>query len=163
KTEKIYPCMNYQLVTTSAFEDNTHILEFKGVEVPSICLTALGPARYVYKVEPDDNGQYALRFINGMLKDRASLTISDTRIDIQLESQHVVGVARETTMRVPPNTYWGTIGYHTASSTGQVEEFLQEMEEGGITFSEQTPGHYYYYEIDESGEMIVDEASSGYH
>src|SRR5690606_37023295 len=57
----------------------------------------------------------------------------------------------------------GTIGYHTASSTSQVEESYPEMEEGGMTFSEQTAGHYYYYEIDESGEMIVDEASSGYH
>lgn len=58
-------------------------------------------------------------------------------------------------------TYWGTIKYLTPETTDKVNKFLQQLRDSGADFSKQEPGHYFYYEIDENGDIISDAQGHG--
>jgi hypothetical protein len=91
------------------------------------------------------------------------LRVSDTEIELILEQYNGIYIIRPTTYRVPQKTYWGNIGYHTSSSINLVDEFLQKLADKGAQFNKQTPGHYFYYEIDQNGEIITNTENSGYY
>lgn len=163
-TEKIYPCMNYPLTFDQHFEKNSVSITFTEVIEVGICLTALGPARAFIDLSHLRNGVYDFELNNGALKNIGKLTITDAEATLEFFTQNGIEVIREATMRVPEATYWGTIGYHSEESVEKVNEFLAQLKNiAGVGSVKQEPGDYFFYQIDQNGEIITRTENSGYH
>ncbi|MGC4233163.1 MAG: hypothetical protein QM594_09300 [Niabella sp.] len=161
-TEKAYPCINYPILTEEKFENNRLSVTFTKVVETEFCLTAIGPARTGVNL-PSENGTYEIGLHNGKFSNTGTLVISDEKVDILFEKTRGIDILRQTTRRVPPNTYWGTIGYHSAGTGNKVNEFLEKASVLGADFRKQTPGHYFFYEIDKNGNIVTHTETSGYH
>jgi hypothetical protein len=161
ETEKIYPCINFRILTEEKVSSSPFKITFTEVEEELLCLTAIGPATTVVDLSEIANGEYPIELNNGNLKNKGILKVSDTEIKLILNTQRGIKIVKSATRRVPHNTYWGTIGYHEADSKTLVDAFLQKFIDKGATFSKQVPGHYFYYEIDKNGTIV--QATDGYY
>jgi len=162
-TERVYPCVNYPLLTDRQDDENSFQLTFKSVGITDICLTALGPATASVELGAIAEGEYAFELNNADQKNKGTLKITESEIKLIFDHQNGIEIVRASTKRVPEKTYWGTIGYHTSASSTLVDEFLQKLSDEGAMFNKQQPGHYFYYEIDESGEIVANTENSGYY
>jgi hypothetical protein len=162
-TEKIYPCSNYTIRTETRREGKHIEISFKSVELGLICFTSLGPAVSLVDLGPTTPGTYSLTFRNGNIRSHGTLAVSDNEIELFFPQQNGIKIVRPLTNRVPDDTYWGTIGYATENSAALADQFIKSLKEEGAVFSKQVPGHYFYYEIDEKGELAVDVKNSGYY
>jgi hypothetical protein len=163
KTEKIYPCVNFPLLTDKQVDENSSKITFTSVGETTLCLTALGPATTTIDLNSVSNGEYEIELNNANLKNKGTLKVTDTDITLRFGQKNGIDFVRENTNRVPAKTYWGTIGYHVQSSSALVDEFIQKFTDAGAVFSKQLPGHYFYYEIDNSGDIISNVENSGYY
>ena len=163
KTEKIYPCINFPILTEKEVNENSFEVTFTGIGETMICFTAPGPASTTVDLQTVQNGDYQIELNNANLKNKGTLRLSETEIELVFGQLNGIEIIRPTTKRVPQKTYWGTIGYHTSSSVTLVNEFLQKLRDKGAGFNKQTPGHYFYYEIDQNGDIITNTENSGYY
>lgn len=163
RTEKIYPCINFLILTEQQTTDDLIKIDFTSVEESDFCFTALGPAGTVVDLNSLPNGEYSIELNNAALKNKGTLKLTDTDISLIFAVKNGIDFQRTNTKRVPDKTYWGTIGYHKASSSILVDEFIQKFKDIGAVFSKQSPGHYFYYEIDNSGDIVSDVENSGYY
>ena len=163
QTGKIYPCINYPILTEQNFENDILDITFTKVIETDICLTAIGPATTNVFLPSLVNGTYEIALNNSKLANKGKLEISNDKVDVIFENEKGIIIKRQSTRRVPLNTYWGTIGYHSATTINKVNDFLQKASELGVDFSYQKPGHYFYYEIDENGEIVENIENSGYY
>lgn len=163
KTEKIYPCINFPILTEKTVDKDSYKITFTGIGEIGICLTAIGPASTVIELNSTSNGNYQIELNNGNLKNKGTLEVSDSEIAINIAQQNGIEILRPVTKRVPSKTYWGTIGYHTESTINKVNEFLQKLKDNGAIFNKQNPGHYFYYEIDQNGDIVTNTENSGYY
>lgn len=163
KTDKLFPCENYKILTASSIGEENINITFFDVSETENCLTALGPAKNIFVLGELTNGEYKIGINNGSLKNNGLLKISNNEIVLDLESENGIEIVRKTTKRIPPNTYWGSVGFHTDSSLEKANEFLFELENmtGVKAFNKQIPGIYSYYEIKRNGEIVPD-SLSGY-
>lgn len=163
KTEKIYPCMNFPILTEQQSIDNSIKIDFTSIGESILCFTALGPARTVVDLNSLPNGEYTIELNNARLKNKGTLKLTDTDISLIFGIKNGIDFERTNTKRVPNKTYWGTIGYHVESSTTLVDEFIEKFTDLGAVFNKQSPGHYFYYEIDNAGDIVTNVENSGYY
>lgn len=163
RTEKSYPCINYPLAFSLNKTIGRYEMTFTDVIETDMCFTAIGPATATVNLTTVPNGVYNFEINNVNLRNKGTLEISDSEINLHFSKQNGIEIVREKTLRVPDKTFWGTIGYHTANSERLVAEFLQKLKDEGALFSKQKPGHYFYFEIDNKGEIISNKENSGYH
>ncbi len=163
KTEEIYTCSNFSLLTEKEFNENSFNITFRSVGITTICLTALGPATTLIDFNALSNGEYEIELNNATLKNKGTLKVTNTDISLIFDQENGIDFVRQHTKRVPNKTYWGTIGYHIQSSSDLVDEFIQKFADAGAVFNKQSPGHYFYYEIDNSGDIISNVENSGYY
>lgn len=163
RTEKSYPCINYPLAFSLNKTGDRYEMTFTDVIETDMCFTAIGPATANVDLNTVSNGVYNFDINNVNLRNKGTLEISDSEINLHFSKQNGIEIIRAKTFRVPNNTFWGTIGYHTANSEKLVAEFLQKLKDEGALFSKQKPGHYFYYEINNKGEIISNKENSGYH
>lgn len=162
-TEKQYPCINYPIATKLNFDNNKLSVTFTHVVETEFCFTAIGPATASVVLPDLENGEYELELNNGNLENKGKLIVSDEKVDILFNNPKGIHITRQSTRRVPSNTYWGTIGYHAESTSQKVTEFLQKAAALGVEFNKQEPGDYFYYEIDKKGNIITETENSGYY
>lgn len=80
-SEKTYPCINWR-IENSFFQSGHHIrIELKGIFVPTICFTALGPATAAHQLNLL-KGTYTLQFVHKRKFDLYRLTVTDSSIRI---------------------------------------------------------------------------------
>jgi hypothetical protein len=163
KTERIYPCVNYPILTKQEVDENLFKITFTSVGETDLCLTAPGPATTLLDFNTLSTGEYSIELNNANLKNKGTLKVTDTDITFLFEQKNGIEFVRENTKRVPINTYWGTIGYHVQSSAALVDEFIKKFADAGAVFNKQSPGHYFYYEIDNSGDIVANAENSGYY
>jgi hypothetical protein len=163
KTEKIYPCVNFPLLTKKEIDENSFKITFTSIGETDLCLTALGPATTLLDFNTLSNGEYEIELNNANLKNKGILSVTDTDVTFIFGQKDGIDFVRENTKRVPTKTYWVTIGYHTESSSTLVDKFIQKFSDAGAVFNKQSPGHYFYYEIDSSGDIIANVENSGYY
>ncbi len=166
-TEKIYPCCNWSIICDVIVDGNIVSVDFLGIYIPEICLTALGPAHYTSFLDIPE-GEYSLYFTYKGVVDAYVLTVTDSSIKIS------GNVSPEFTKpkfyqfwRYPPNSLVYLCG--TTTETSWIcEDFLDTLlsevnleqfqfpNSGKIPYPCSSDGHYYdmpakyfFYEKDE--------------
>lgn len=162
KTEEIYPCVNYSISTKFQLNENSYNITYTGIGEVDICFTAIGPATSIVPLGSLSIGTYPIELNNGNLKNEGALIVTDSEIKLSFGQLKGIEIPVTEYKRVPAQTYWGTIGYHTESTEKLAKQFIQELAEQGAEFNEQLAGDYWYYKIDQKG-AIMDAENHGYY
>ena len=159
-TDKAYPCVNYSLITNSKTTTNKISIEVFGINTPSICFTAIGPAGSTIPVMSIQNKTYDIEFKIGTNISTGKLICTSNEFKLQMNDLLQIKINGPVLKRVPVNTIWGTVGYHNATSIDKVNEFISNIKAAGATEATFEDGNYNYFEIDNG--KIKEPTNSGY-
>jgi len=124
-TREEFPCYNYSLITTQSIEDNELIIRLEKISVPTICLTAIGPATSYIDLPEKIN---KITFINGNTIDQYSITINQEKISINIIDNNFTHLLFNQTFRYPHNSFAYVSGTNT-DNTEIYEQFLEVLKE----------------------------------
>lgn len=124
-TEKIYPCINFDIVSDISIFSNMILIEPLGIYEPDICFTALGPATSeVFLSLP--YGTFQLFFRYRGTTDRYWLTVSDSHIRVVEEISHFTRPEFNLWWRYPRDSFAYLCG--TTNDTRWIcEDFLDTL------------------------------------
>jgi hypothetical protein len=148
ETLKLRPCYNTSLIAKYEIRDGKIQIEYSGYYLTGICATAMGPAKTDYSFEIGI-GEYSIEFINDKISNYATLHVDNEKYIIMLLSHSNIITARDTLFKIPENTYWGTIGYHQATSLKLADEFIDSLKQLNVDFKSYKNGDYGYFIINQ--------------
>jgi len=156
RTEKEYGCHNYRIGHSLGRSGQTIRIDFRHIDVPELCLLALGPARAEIDLGALAPGGYVLELRAGGRTVTAGLAVSESAYVVTVAGDPAVGFTATRLDRVPDGTVWGLIGY--LAPAGQpydslAKAFLDSLEVRGAKTGDFAPGDYGYFVIDGSGEI----------
>jgi len=124
-TEKIYPCINFDIVSDISHFPNMILTEPLGIYEPDICFTALGPARSEVSL-PLPSGTFHLLFRYRGTTDGYWLTVSDSYIRVVEEISHFTRPEFNLWRRYPRDSFAYLCG--TTDDTRWIcEDFLDSL------------------------------------
>lgn len=153
ETEKIYGCYNFTIEFELRHCGHTVWVNLLGVHKPSLCLTALGPARAASRLDLP-TGVYRLRFTLADSADEYELAITDSSISIADSDSSFTRAQTCLTWRYPPESCAYLCGTTTETSwicsdfldsllnAVRFEEF-QFPDSGAVPYPMLSMGHYY--------------------
>lgn len=153
-TEKAYGCSNYGISKTFSKSSDKIDIDFNGILIYDFCLTALGPATTTIDFGTLPNGTYNLNIKVAKEKSNGQLIVTPDYYEIKLDNQKQLQIINSPLQRVPTNTIWGTVGYHTSSSATLVQSFINSLQNLGATTQTYQSGDYGYFQVDSSGQIL---------
>ena len=152
-TEKIYPCFNYGINLFKSISGRNITINLLGLNVPNICLTALGPASADVPMQVG-NGEYNLNIKSKGITDSYIVNVSDSLITVSNKNGEISSPAYNKYYRFPKNSfayYCGTTiedkyicddFLDTLKSKINIKEFYFP-EDGQKPYPDSSMGHYY--------------------
>jgi hypothetical protein len=160
-TEKGYPCMNYPLITNSDASSNKIIVDILGIYIQDMCLTAFGPATATIPLSNIQNKSYDIEFKIGSNISTGKLICTSDEFKLQMNELLQIKIDDPVLKRIPNNTIWGTIGYHSSTSIDKVNDFINSIKAAGATDVNLQNGNFNYFEIENF--IIKEPTNKGYH
>jgi hypothetical protein len=148
-TQEEYPCSNFELVYYF-FENNTHReIFFRGIRIPSTCITSIGPATAAFVFYNMGSRNFDLDFVYGKNKKKANITIAENefRLDIQDTFEDFLIFPDKKITRVPDNYFWGYITPVGEANEQAADDFMKQVLEAGGVDPELEEGHYGFFRI----------------
>ncbi|MDR3286656.1 MAG: hypothetical protein LBT27_04370 [Prevotellaceae bacterium] len=162
-TKEIYPCINYSIGTIINKTTDKIDISFGDVIKYDGCFTAIGPATCDIDLDALSNGIYQLDINVNQKKNSGLLIVSDESYIVKLTENEQIKFINSPLMRIPPNTIWGTIGYHENSTSALVQNFINSLQQLGAVSKRYKQGTYGEYEIGSNGQIKQQGEDSGYH
>src|SRR5215216_6448567 len=134
-TEKIFECSNYGIETTYTLTNNKITINFIKIISPNICLTSLGQASAIINLTGLTNKSYEIELNFGATKVTGELNVTDNNFIATLPMQTKVQFVNRDLKRVPNNTIYGTVHYHSASTISIVQKFIDTLQLYGATLT----------------------------
>jgi hypothetical protein len=147
-TEKIFECSNYGIENTYTLTNNKITLNFIKIITPNICLTSLGPSSTIINLNGLANKIYEIELNFGTNKITGQLNVTSGSFIATLPTQTKVEFVNPDLKRVPNNTIYGTIHYHSASTSSIVQNFIDTLQLYGATQTLYPQGDYGQFEIE---------------
>jgi len=153
RTEKIYPCCNYSIITRVLNLGKEISVVVSGVYIANVCLTALGPARYETFLDLP-KGEYSLKFSYWGVIDLYKVIISNSSIEIVGKDSNFTRVEFPLVWRYPPMSFAYLCGT-TTETMWICDDFLDSLQSnlnivefqfpdsGIIPYPTSSMGHYY--------------------
>ncbi|MEM6718343.1 MAG: hypothetical protein AAF611_03410 [Bacteroidota bacterium] len=148
-TEEIYPCINYNLISSEFVVGNELIVRFDEVVEPEVCLTALGPA--ISYIDVPENISF-LTLLNGNTIDRYTIEITTEKVIITLIETNFTLSLHENTFRIPENSFAFVCG--TTEDTTQIYDDFSTILDQNPDFTE--------FQFEGEGRIPYPEVSSGH-
>lgn len=152
-TEKIFECSNYGIQTTYTLTDNKLTINFIKIITPNICLTSLGPASTFINLSGLSNKTYELELNSGFNRISGQLNVTANNFIAALPTQTKVQLVNPDLKRVPSNTVYGTVHYHSTSTSSIVQQFIDTLQLYGATPTLYPPGDYGQFQIETNGQI----------
>lgn len=153
-TEKIYNCANYSLVVQPGVSGQAISVSFSNIAIPSVCLTALGPATADFNFVPLAAGTYTFSIQVNQHLTGAQLVVTDTSYEV------INGEAQWTTFpksylhRIPSNVIWGYVSYNDPTATGLADEFTDSLVLLGAAIHHYPASDYGLFQVDSAGVVV---------
>lgn len=160
QTDKAYPCINYSLITNSTTTTDRISIEVLGINAPTICFTAIGPAGSTIPVSIIQNKSYDIEFKIGTNISTGRLICAPNEFTLQMYDLLQIKIDGPVLKRVPAYTIWGTVGYHSSTTINKVNDFINSLVTAGASGINLEDGNYNYFEIEDGN--IKEPANSGY-
>ena len=152
-TEKIFECSNYSIQATYKLTNDKITINFIQIEKPNICLTSVGPASTLIKLEGLTNKLYEVELNFGATKITGQLNISASSFKATLPTQTKVQFVNPDLGRIPNNTIYGKVHYHTAATTSTVQKFIDSLQFYGAISTLYPQGDYVNFQIESNGQI----------
>jgi hypothetical protein len=152
-TEKIFACSNYGILTTYSLTNDKITIYFNKIITPDICLTSLGPASTVINLSGLPNKTYELELNFGSAKISGQLAITEGSFIATLPTQTKVQFLNPDLKRIPANTIYGTVHYHSASTSSIAQQFIDSLQLYGATSALYPAGDYIRFQIEANGQI----------
>lgn len=152
-TEKEYGCCNWSLASRITTKRRSINVNFVGILVPEICLTAIGPASSVSVLDISP-GEYGLTFSHRNVTDVYRLEVTVSSFQITKENSEFTSPQTDLFWRYPKNSFVYLCGTTTETSW-LCADFLDSLkskinidefhfpEAGEIPYPRASSGHYY--------------------
>ncbi|MBL1212668.1 MAG: hypothetical protein HND52_04790 [Ignavibacteriae bacterium] len=153
KTEKIYGCFNFSILTEQSISSNKIDIQILGIYKPGVCLTALGPASRRIRLG-SLSGVYEITIRNNQFNDKYNLLITDSLIISDGKDTDNTKSLTSFLHRYPQNSFAYLFGsldslkyfreefIDTLSTVINIEEFFFS-EFASIPYLESSQGHQY--------------------
>jgi hypothetical protein len=152
-SEKIFECSNYAIEATYTLTNDKITINFIKIITPSICLTSLGPASTIINLNGLSNKTYEIELNFGANKINGQLNVTSGSFIATLPTQTKVQFVNSDLKRVPNNTIYGTVHYHSASTSSIVQKFIDTLQLYGATPTLYPQGDYGQFQIEPTGQI----------
>lgn len=157
ETREQYPCLNFFIeyaVIQGSSQTNVY---FKGLQVPKICLTALGPAMAIVETGLMNPGQHPVNFHLNEEDLNTLFHLSEDLLQVELLSDNVEFLEfTELEMhRLSDYHYWGYIQVLRSDSDKNAADFYEDLWDAGAQPVSLEPGNYGFFRIKEEEETIL--------
>lgn len=152
-TEKIFGCSNYGIEATHTLTNDKITINFIKIIAPTICLTSLGPASTVISFNGLANKTYAMELNFGANKITGQLDVTAGSFVATLPPQTKVQFVNPDLKRIPDNTIYGTVHYHSASTSSIVQKFIDTLQLYGAVPTLYPQGDYGQFQIEANGQI----------
>ena len=146
QTDSIYHCTNFLIEYDLAVTSNNIALTFTGINDPTICQTALGPATSFVNLGALANITYTFSITVDRVIVPAQLILTDSTIEIVGGDSTWTHIVRPVLYRVPAITIWGEVGYNAFARDSALRFFFSLINIGASPARLST-GHYGYFFI----------------
>lgn len=161
-TAKSYGCCNYEIGHAMEQEAGKINIEFGGIIVPYMCLTSIGPATATIELGSLSNGTYDLDIQLQDQYEHGQLVVAPGAYAIHIGESRQLLVDIPILNRVPAETIWGNIGYHSSTTAPLVQTFIDSLQLLGATPQGYQAGEYGYFRIDGNGQIMPPENAGHY-
>jgi len=151
KTLEIFPCSNFTLdvLVTPSGTNHTDI-NISNIDVPDVCITAMGPATYLLPIPIPADADYTV-WVNEKRHD-FKIKTNPAKISI-LPGKHFdnhLFFAYDSLMRIPEGTIWGYALFDPSEKRIDIwARILEAFEEAGAKQTILADGNYYYFGVKE--------------
>lgn len=152
-TEKIFECSNYGIEATYTLTNDKITINFIKIRTPNICLTSLGPASTIINLIELTNKIYEIELNFGTNKINGQLNVTTGSFIAALPTQTKVQFVNPDLKRVPNNSIYGTVHYHSASTSSIVQKFIDTLQLYGATPTLYPQGDYGQFQIEPNGQI----------
>ncbi len=164
KTVQEYECANYQIEYDYAHQAEKRIVELKGIILPSMCLTAFGPATAFVNFGTMDQGRHEVHFLIDEDYLFTDFLISEDKINVfeKVDEIGLIGFVDKTVYKLSDDYVWGYVMPKTSGDYFDPKNFLDAIWEAGAKNQELSPGNYGFFRITEEEMIIFDHEISHY-
>lgn len=152
-TEKIFDCSNYGIKSSFVVTNDKITINFTELIIPNICLTSLGPATTIINLETLTNKIYELELNIGSSKISGQLDVTTGSFKATLPVQSKIQFINPDLKRVPQNTIYGTVHYHSTATSSLVQKFIDTLQILGAVQTTYSPGDYGNFQIEANGQI----------
>jgi hypothetical protein len=152
-TEKIFECSNYGIESSYSLDEDKITINFIKLIAPGVCLTSLAPASTIISLNGLSNKTYALEFNSGANKISGQIDVTAGSFVTTVQNQAQVNFVNPDLKRVPYNTIYGTVHYHSTSTSSIVQKFIDTLQLYGATPTLFPQGNYGLFEIEANGQI----------
>lgn len=158
ETKDEYPCLNFLIDYELSHSSDVRHLHFPGVKAPTVCLTALGPAKALIDLGGMDDGLHHLQFLLNEEYSEVKLQVSDTLVEVNIVSIHPGSLEfREKVMfRIDDNHAWGYIHAKSTKPDKEMAAFFQDLWDIGAKEKNLDPGNYGFFRITDDNWYFFD-------
>lgn len=154
ETDKSYGCCNYTILHSLSVSGSNIEINFTGIYQPDMCLTSFGPATTSVDLSSLPNGSYPLTIRVERRKSQGNLIVTSDYYEIDLDETRSVEIITPVLRRIPANTIWGTVGYHSNATSMLVQSFVDSLQFYGAAIQPNAPGYYGYFDIDANNAIL---------
>ncbi len=149
ETKEEYPCLNFLIDYDLTHTSEGRHLHFLGVKAPTVCLTALGPAKSFVDLGEMDDGLHQLQFMLNEEYSEVNLLVSEEVIEVNMVSAHPGSLmfSEREMYRLDDNYAWGYIHAKSTKPDKEMGVFFQDLWELGATEESLDPGNYGFFRI----------------
>ena len=145
-TTKTQACNNTAVNAFPNIYGSNVIVTIKDITTPTTCLGNGDFARDTMDVAHLSNGQYDFQLnLKDAIFNKGSLTVTDTKYALSMESQNGIIVDAADLLRVPNNIIWGLVNYDNGSDV-QADQFLSDIKSVAHNIS-LDKGEYGHFQI----------------
>lgn len=158
RTIETFPCDNFSLevhVTPSANHVEIQVAE---IDVPDVCLTALGPARQLLEMGTPEELPHSFTLWVNDKRHEFQVKIENDLITIEQGQpfENHLFFSYDSLMRIPENTFWGYAVFEQNELSDTIlSEILAAFKRAGAEIFLLPDGNYHYFTVKEN-EIIFD-------
>ncbi|MCF7802345.1 MAG: hypothetical protein K9N34_10050 [Candidatus Marinimicrobia bacterium] len=151
-SDTIYPCLNFEIVADLSATGHSLYIDIRDISIGPVCLTALGPATYNEVVDLD-SGYSALIVSNGQRAIEIGLSVTDSVIHLEGNSNQYFNIIENEVWRYRPNSF-----YYSCGTTEETAWMYTAFRDTILSVNGITQSHY-----PETGWIPYPRSSSGHY
>ncbi len=155
-TTQEYECLNYKVEYDYVYNAETRIVEFKGIMLPSMCMTAIGPATAFVNLGHMTDNTHEVQFVIGNDYLITDFLIGNDKINLKKKVDEIglISFLEKSIYRLSDDYVWGDVIPKTSGHYFDPNVFLDALWDAGAKNRELDPGNYGFFRITDK-EMII--------